>query len=122
MNTTLWIVAVLLAVAFLAAGAMKLAQPKAKLAASGQAWTENFSDTAIKGIGALEVLAAIGLLLPAMLDKATILVPLAASGLVLLMLGAAITSPTMLVTAIVTAVEAPGERSARFGSGRRAAT
>jgi len=37
MNITLWVIAGLLAAAFVAAGAMKLAQPKAKLAESGMA-------------------------------------------------------------------------------------
>jgi uncharacterized membrane protein YphA (DoxX/SURF4 family) len=91
MNTVLWVVAAVLAVAFLAAGAMKLTKPRSSLAESGQAWVEDFSDGAVKGIGALEVLAAIGLILPALVDIATVLVPLAATGLVLLMLGAAIT-------------------------------
>ncbi|MFE9201332.1 DoxX family protein [Micromonospora sp. NPDC007230] len=88
MNTVLWIIASLLAVAFLAAGAMKLVQPKEKLAASGMGWTENVGASTIKLIGALEVLAAVGLILPAALDIAPVLVPLAALGLVLVMLGA----------------------------------
>ncbi len=91
MNTVLWIIAGILAVAFLGAGLMKLTQPKEKLAASGMGWTEQFSPGAIKAIGALEVAAAIGLILPAVLDIAPILVPLAALGLVLMMIGAAIT-------------------------------
>ncbi len=91
MNIVLWIIAGLLALAFLAAGAMKLTQPKEKLAASGMGWTEQFSPGAIKAIGALEVLAALGLILPALFDTATVLVPLAALGLVLMMIGAAVT-------------------------------
>jgi uncharacterized membrane protein YphA (DoxX/SURF4 family) len=90
-NIVLWIIAGLLAAAFAAAGLMKLTQPKEKLAASGMGWTEQFSPGAIKAIGALEVLAAIGLILPAVLDIVPILVPLAALGLVLMMIGAAIT-------------------------------
>jgi uncharacterized membrane protein YphA (DoxX/SURF4 family) len=90
-NVVLWIVAGLLAVAFLAAGLMKLAQPKKKLADSGMGWTEDFSDGAVKGIGALEVLGAAGLILPAALDIVPVLVPIAATGLALLMLGAAVT-------------------------------
>jgi uncharacterized membrane protein YphA (DoxX/SURF4 family) len=90
-NIVLWIIAGLLALAFLAAGAMKLAQPKEKLAASGMAWVEDFSPAMIKTIGALEVLAAIGLILPAVLDIAPVLVPLAALGLAVMMVGAAIT-------------------------------
>jgi uncharacterized membrane protein YphA (DoxX/SURF4 family) len=91
MNTFLWTVAVLLAVIFLASGTMKLARPKAELAGTGQGWVEDFSATAVKGIGLLEVLAAIGLILPAALDIAPIFVPLAATGLGLMMVGGAIT-------------------------------
>jgi uncharacterized membrane protein YphA (DoxX/SURF4 family) len=89
-HLALWLLAGVLAAIFLAAGVVKLALPRTKLAASA-GWVEDFSDRAVKGIGALEVLAAIGLILPAALDLAPALVPLAATGLVLLMVGAAIT-------------------------------
>ncbi|MBB5779095.1 DoxX family protein [Nonomuraea jabiensis] len=91
MNVALWIIAGLLALAFLGAGLMKLSQPKEKLAASGLAWTEDFSAGAVKGIGALELLAAIGLVLPAALGIVPALTPLAAAGLVIVMIGAAVT-------------------------------
>ncbi len=91
MNVVLWIIAGLLAAAFLAAGLMKLAQSKERLAASGMGWVDDFSPGMVKMIGALEVAAAIGLLLPAVLDIAPILVPLAAVGLILLMVGAILT-------------------------------
>ena len=91
MNLVLWIIAGLLAAAFAGAGLMKLTQPKAKLAASGMAWTEDFSDGQVQGIGAVEVLGAIGLILPAALGIAEILTPLAAAGLAVTMVGAAIT-------------------------------
>jgi uncharacterized membrane protein YphA (DoxX/SURF4 family) len=90
MNIVLWVIAGLLAAAFLAAGTMKLIQPKETLTASGMAWAEDFSPGMIKTIGALEVLGAIGLIVPAALDIAPVLVPLAAVGLVLVMVGAAI--------------------------------
>jgi hypothetical protein len=45
----------------------------------------------VKGLGLLEVLAAIGLILPAALDIAPVFVPLAATGLGLMMVGAALT-------------------------------
>ncbi len=112
MNVVLWIVAGLLAVAFLAAGLMKLAQPKKKLADSGMGWTEDFSDGAVKGIGALEVLGAVGLILPAALDIVPVLVPIAATGLALLMLGAAVTharrkeSPNIVVNIVLLALAA----------------
>ncbi len=92
MNLTLWIVAGLLAVVYLASGAGKLIVPKEKLATfPGGGWVEDFSAGSVKAIGALEVLAAVGLVLPAALDIAPVLVPLAAVGLVLLMAGATIT-------------------------------
>ncbi|HEX6352533.1 DoxX family protein [Actinophytocola sp.] len=89
MNITLWVVAGLLAAAFLASGGIKLALTKEKLAAApGGGWVGDFHAGAVKGIGVLEVLAAVGLVLPAALHIAPVLVPLAAVGLVLLMVGA----------------------------------
>jgi len=120
MNIVLWIVTAVLALAFLAAGSMKIAQPKAKLAATGQGWVEDFSDGAVKGIGVLEVLAALGLILPALLGVATVLVPAAAVGLVLLMAGAAFThgrrheTPNVVIN-LVLAILAAGVAIARFG-------
>jgi uncharacterized membrane protein YphA (DoxX/SURF4 family) len=90
MNVALWIVAGLLAAAFLASGLMKVGQPKKKLADSGVGWTEDFSEPAVKAIGALEVLGAIGLILPAVVDIAPVLVPIAATGLAVTMLGATV--------------------------------
>src|ERR687896_2425603 len=92
MNLALWIVAGLLAVVYLLSGIGKLIVPKEKLAAfPGGGWVEDFSAGSVKAIGALEVLAAVGLVVPAALDIAPVLVPLAALGLVLIMLGAVIT-------------------------------
>jgi DoxX-like family len=63
-----------------------------KLAAfRGGGWVEDFSAGSVKAIGVLEVLAAVGLILPAALDIAPVLVPLAAVGVVFLMVGAIIT-------------------------------
>ncbi len=50
----------------------------------------DFSAGFVKALGALEILGAVGLILPALLDIAPILVPLAAVGLALIMVGAAI--------------------------------
>ena len=88
METVLWILQIVLAGMFAFAGLGKLVQSRAKLAES-QGWVEDFDDRQIKGIGALEVLAAIGLILPAALDVVPILTAFAAAGVVLLMLGAA---------------------------------
>ncbi|MBB5168522.1 DoxX family protein [Mycobacterium sp. AZCC_0083] len=91
MNLALWIVAIVLAVGFLASGGMKLALPKEKLVSSGQGWAADVSPGNVKLVGLVEVLGAIGLILPAVLHIAPILVPLAAVGLALVMIGAAIT-------------------------------
>jgi hypothetical protein len=92
MNSALWIIAGLLAVAFLAGGAVKLIMPKEKIAATPLGgWAEDFSGGAVKAIGGLEVLAAVGLVLPAAIDIAPVLVPLAAVGLAVVMVGAMIT-------------------------------
>jgi hypothetical protein len=92
MNIALWTIAGLLAAGSLGSGAMKLIQPKEKLASGfGWVWVEDFSAGTVKAIGTLEVLAAVGLILPAALDIAPVLVPLAAVGLLLLMVGAIIT-------------------------------
>jgi uncharacterized membrane protein len=91
MNVFLWILAGLLAAAFLLVGMMKLSRNNEQLAASGLGWTADTSTGRVKLIGALEVLAALGLILPAAFGIAEVLVPLAALGLALLMIGAAIT-------------------------------
>jgi hypothetical protein len=90
MNLALWIFAGFLAVAFLVAGSTKLFIPREKLAkAPGGGWVLDFSPGFVKGLGAVEILGAVGLILPALLDIAPILVPLAAVGLALVMVGAA---------------------------------
>jgi hypothetical protein len=57
----------------------------------GGGWAEDFSAGSVKAMGVLEVLAAVGLVLPAVLDIAPVLVPLAALGLVAYMGGATAT-------------------------------
>ena len=93
MNLTLWIVTGLLAVAYLISGGGKLIMPKEKIATKTPSarWVEDFSAGSVKAIGALEVLAAVGLVLPAALGIVPVLVPLAALGLVMIMVGAVIT-------------------------------
>lgn len=115
MNIALWIIQVLLAVAFLASGLSKVARPRLVLAGRTP-YVEDFSDAQIKGIGVLELLAAIGLIVPPLVHFATFLTPLAAVGIVLLMGGAAAThlrrhetqpvavNGVLLVLAVVVAV------------------
>jgi DoxX-like family len=108
MNLVLWIVAGVLAAVYLVGGGFKVVRSKEKIFAAGPSahWVEDFSAGGVKAIGAVEMLAAVGLVLPAALDIAPVLVPLAALGLVLLMVGAALTRvrrheyPLMLVDLI----------------------
>lgn len=87
MNVTLWILQAVLAAMFGMAGVMKSTQPKDKLAEK-LPWVEDFSPGVVKFIGVAELAAALGLILPAALGIAPILTPLAATGLVIIMIGA----------------------------------
>ena len=64
MNIGLWVVQVLLALAFGAAGLMKTTRPIAELAQS-MVWPADIPAWLVRVIGTAELLAAIGLLLPA---------------------------------------------------------
>ena len=86
MNTALWIVQIILALMFVVAGI----QPKARLVEK-LPWTEDFSPCMIRFIGIVELLAAVGLVLPAATGIVPILTPLAASGLVVIMILAILT-------------------------------
>ena len=90
MLIALWILNALLALAFIAAGAMKLARPKSALVASGMAWVDDFADPTVKLIGAAELIGGIGLILPLLTGIAPILTPIAATALALVMLGAVV--------------------------------
>ena len=86
MNVFLWILQVILGLMFLAAGGMKVSRPK-ELLLEQQPWVEDFSQEQVRIIGGLEILGAIGLIVPA-LTGFGILVPFAAIGIGLTMLGA----------------------------------
>lgn len=110
MNTALWIAQILAALAFGGAGFMKLTRPKSALYESGLKWVEDFSDAQVKLIGLLELLGAAGLILPWALNILPILTPVAAVGLVVIMLGAAYThlrrgeNPIIAVNAVLLAL------------------
>ena len=92
MNVALWITAGLLAAVALVGGITKTFVPKARLAAQhGGEWTANASAGFVKTLGVLEILAAAGLILPAALDIAPVMVPVTAICWILLMIGAMIT-------------------------------
>ena len=100
MNVVLWIIQIVLAVAFLFAGVTKVSQPKEKLR-ERMAWVDDFSPNTVRFIGTMEVLGALGLVIPAATGIAPILTPIAAVGLVIIMVGAAITHVRRKEPAIV---------------------
>ena len=87
MNVALWIVQVLLAALFLFAGGMKLVMPVDELAkqTTMPIWFVRF-------IGVVEILGAIGLIVPGLVRIRPGLTPLAAAGLVIIMIGATVMS------------------------------
>jgi uncharacterized membrane protein len=86
-NTALWVLQGLLAAFFVAAGVAHLLLPFARLKAIAP-WTADVGGPLTRTIGLLELLAAVGLVLPGITDVATVLTPLAAIGVVLIFLGA----------------------------------
>jgi hypothetical protein len=86
-TTKVWIAQGVLAALFLFAGGMKLVMPAAALAAQS-----HMPGGFIKFIGVCETLGALGLILPGLFRVQDRLTPLAASGLVIIMIGAVVTT------------------------------
>lgn len=78
-----WIVSGILALAYLFVGATKLVRSRAQLEAGGMQWVRGVNPAVVKLVGLIEVLGAVGLILPPLLAVAVFLAPLAAIGLVL---------------------------------------
>ena len=71
------------------AGLLKLTLPYAKFAKlPAQGWSNDFKPWHIRLIGVLEVCAAVGIIVPLFLPSLTMLAPLAAVGMALVMAGA----------------------------------
>ncbi|GAA1056916.1 hypothetical protein GCM10017608_10680 [Agromyces luteolus] len=90
MDIALWIASGILAAAYLAAGLIKLIRPKPQLK-SMLPWTEDFAPATIKLIGAVELLGAVGLIVPWATGILPVLTPLAATGLVIVQVSAIVT-------------------------------
>ncbi|MFN8620279.1 MAG: DoxX family protein [Chloroflexota bacterium] len=88
LNVVLWILQVILALMFLLAGVMHATKRSAP--PKGMEWLQAIPAPQVTLIAVLEILGAIGLVVPAATGILPILTPLAALGLALLMLGAAI--------------------------------
>jgi DoxX-like protein len=88
-DIALWVGQGLLALVYLAAGGLKLARSREQLVASGNLdWMKDSSDAGVKAIGLVEVLGALGVVLPWLTGIAPVLTPIAATGLVVVQVGA----------------------------------
>jgi uncharacterized membrane protein YphA (DoxX/SURF4 family) len=85
MNRVLWVIQALLALIFLFAGGAKLAMPAAQLTAQTP-----LPATFLRFIAVMEILGGLGLVLPGILRIRVGLTPLAAAGLVMIMIGAVV--------------------------------
>src|SRR4029450_8122882 len=97
MTYALWIVQGLLALLFLFAGVAKFIMPIEEMTKEIQ-----MPGAFLRFIGAVEILGALGLILPSLLRIRPGLTPLAAAGLVIVMLGATVVS--LMIGSVVTAV------------------
>ena len=93
MSIALWIVTGVLAGAFTIGGASQILLTKERYRSLGasQHWVDDFSAGHIKAIGVIKLVGVTGLVVPPLVGVAPVLSPIAASGLALLMSGAATT-------------------------------
>lgn len=89
MHILLWVAQILLGITLIWAAYLKLFQPIEQLKVMW-AWTGEVSPTLVKFTGVIDLLGALGILLPALFRFKPILVPIAALGIVLLMISASI--------------------------------
>ncbi|GGX66265.1 DoxX family protein [Streptomyces minutiscleroticus] len=89
MNVAYWILASLLALFYLYGGGVKLVRSRDRLRPM-MAWVDSTPMPAVRAIGLIEVLGAIGLVLPPLTGIAPWLAPAAAIGFVVLQIGATV--------------------------------
>jgi uncharacterized membrane protein len=87
MSALLWVLQIVLALAFLPLGVLTVRRSRAQLMAVAP-WVEDFPEPVVTTIGVLEILGALGVVLPGVLGVRPVLVPVAATGLAILMIGA----------------------------------
>ena len=121
MNIALWVLQGVLAAAFTGAGLMKLLTDMSLQESRGMGWIKNVPPAALKALGAAEVLGAIGVVLPAVVNVAPILVPIAASCLAVVAIGAVVAhirfhdEPVAMLPAAVLFIAAVVVAWGRFG-------
>ena len=122
MNIVLWIIQILLALLFLFAGGTKLFMSEAALTQMAPPNSIVLPILLLRFIGLCEVLGALGLILPGITRIRRGLTPLAACGLLLIMIGAVVISVmglgaaaaiTPLVAGVLCALVAYGRRDWR---------
>ncbi|MBX2900286.1 MAG: DoxX family protein [Cyclobacteriaceae bacterium] len=84
LNISLWVAQTMLAALFLMTGTMKSTQPVPELA-KAMPWVNDFSVEVVRFIGVSEFLGGLGLLLPSLFRIKPSLTPLAALGLLTIM-------------------------------------
>ena len=89
MNIALWALQIIVGLAFILAGFMKVTQPIPTLAKS-MAWVNSFSQPFVRFVGVVEFLGGVGLIVPAATGILPWLTILAAAGLAIVMIGAVI--------------------------------
>jgi uncharacterized membrane protein YphA (DoxX/SURF4 family) len=112
----LWTIQGLLALVFLFAGAMKLAMPAEELAAAMAALL--LPVPFVRFVAVCEVLGALGLVLPGLVRIRTDLTPLAAAGLVVIMVGAVATTAATMDASMAVLPLVVGVLSATVAYGR----
>ena len=85
MNTIIWVVQCISATIFGISGLLKLVTPK-DILEEKIGWLRDYSALTVRFIGLCELLGAIGLVVPMALDIFPIFTPIAATGLVIIML------------------------------------
>jgi hypothetical protein len=89
MNTMLWALQILAASVFMYSGINKSIYSEKKLVASGQTGVEGLPLSLIRFIGIIEILGAIGLIVPWWFNVLSILTPISATGFAIIMILAA---------------------------------
>lgn len=122
MNIVLWIIQVVLALLFLFAGGTKLVMSIEAMEKMASPNTIHLPGLLIRFLGVVEVLGALGLVLPGLTGIKRGLTPLAATGLIIIMIGAVVLSVMgpgaregvlPLITGLLCAVVAYGRRDWR---------
>lgn len=90
-TVALWVVSIIMGLALIAAGAMKLVISKKHLVLRGAGWVEDFSSGTVRFVGFTELVGGLAILLPAVLDiPSRLALTAGTAGLIVVMLGAAV--------------------------------